>query len=352
MKPPTAFLSHSSADRATALHLTERLRNEGVEVWIDTEQIGLGDSIPARISAGLQEADIILVLISESFVKSSWCRAEYEPLLVREIEDGRTWIVPLRLDDAPIPPFLAAKRYLDLRAPHRVDLDELAGTIRRAHSAKAVSRMLPPDPPTSEGSALGLIIGSILDDFPVAALSDEKRLSGNSLVDLYRAVTRLVEQFQHLCDELLVALGSSGLADQSRWDDRWSHVASVNRKLIALAADMREIATHIASMLAKSSTLRRRLLDTSQLCVAVADMEGEFLYVTLGVPSDIPPDLERIHFSGLPVPDSWSSWVPDRSGKDITAARAKLDAYVRDLRSAIAKALVARPGEEITDGPA
>lgn len=344
MKPPTAFLSHSSADQATAQHLTQRLRNEGIEVWIDTEQIGLGESIPARISAGLQETDIILVLVSESFVRSSWCRAEYEPLLIREIEDDRTWVVPLILDDTPMPPLLATKRYLDLRSPHQVDLDELAWTIRRAHSVKEISRMVSTSPPTFEGSALGLIIGSILDDFPVARLSDQDRLSGNSLVDLYRAVERLVEQYQRLCDELLRVLHPSRLSDELSWDG-WVEVEPINRKLIALAADMREIATHIGTMLSNGSMLRERLRRVSQLCVAVADMEGMFLYLTLGLPSDVPPDLERIHFVGLPVPDAPGTYEPAESIEGITGVRAKLDGYVRELRSAIAEALIEPPND-------
>jgi hypothetical protein len=131
MSRPLAFLSHSSADKQLARGIADALRSGGVEVWIDDEQIGFGDSIPRRIEDGLARSDVLLVLVSESFKQSSWCRAEYEPALVREIEQGTTTVIPLRLDGAELPLLLAAKRYVDLRTGD-ADLQLL---IRSLHSA-------------------------------------------------------------------------------------------------------------------------------------------------------------------------------------------------------------------------
>ena len=47
------FLSHSSKDKEVVRPLAERLRGDGVRVWNDEWEIKPGDSIPARIEAGL-----------------------------------------------------------------------------------------------------------------------------------------------------------------------------------------------------------------------------------------------------------------------------------------------------------
>src|ERR1039458_2164229 len=132
MTKPLAFLSHSSEDKILAQELTLELRARGVEVWIDDEQIGFGDSIPGKISDGLQHADVILLLVSPSFLASSWCRAEYEPLMAQEIQSGRTTVIPLRLNRCEMPALLQGKRYLDVEKSQRFrkfDLDDLAKQI-------------------------------------------------------------------------------------------------------------------------------------------------------------------------------------------------------------------------------
>ena len=86
MSKGLAFISHSSRDKPTAAKLAEQLRLRDVDVWIDHERIKFGDSVSTTISDGLSTCDVILVLISSNFVESSWCRAEYESLLSKEIK--------------------------------------------------------------------------------------------------------------------------------------------------------------------------------------------------------------------------------------------------------------------------
>jgi hypothetical protein len=193
---------------------------------------------------------------------------------------------------------------------------------------------------------LALIIGSTLDEFPVAALDDDQLLSGHRLVDLYRAVATLVTRFQEICDEVipLLALARSGL----REDGAWEQVETANRRLLGTAEDMRAAAQQIAAMLDRASNLRRRLLDVSKICVGISDMEFEWLELTLGVPVDLPsaghPWLDHggMGWHGRlwapVVRDSRSSWGPRGSLEDLRRTQARLDAYLRDLRAAVARA--------------
>jgi TIR domain len=338
------FISHSSGEHDVALQLAGRLRELGVDVWIDSEQIQLGESIPGQISKGLEETDLILVLVSRRLKQSAWCRAEYEPLLSREIEDERTIVIPILLEDVSAPPLLAAKRYFDLRAGPDQDLTELVEAIEWGAQERRVLRLLP-KAVSDEGSALGLIVSSTLNEFPVKALSDERRLSGHNLVDLYRAVEQLVERFQVACDEVLplLALDRSGLRDPAQWP----RIDSVNRRLVEVAASMRRIATHIEEILARDSRLRKRLVEISRLCLGVSDIEFEWLELTLGVPTDLDEDrhpwVDETWHGRLwkpVVPDDPSRHFPDpRERHALIRTRAELDSYLEDLREATSTVL-------------
>jgi hypothetical protein len=48
------FLSHSSKDTPVVLELAQRLRKDGLRVWLDQWEIKPGDSIPAKIEHGLE----------------------------------------------------------------------------------------------------------------------------------------------------------------------------------------------------------------------------------------------------------------------------------------------------------
>src|SRR5262249_15617652 len=116
---PLAFISHSSKDKPVALGLAAELRQLQVGVWIDSERIKYGQCIPQAIEDGLAQSDCILVLVSQSFVESRWCRAEYEPLLMAEIELGDILVIPVLIGDCEIPLLLKRKSYCDLRVDER-----------------------------------------------------------------------------------------------------------------------------------------------------------------------------------------------------------------------------------------
>jgi hypothetical protein len=219
MRKPVAFISHSSNDKPLARSLTAALRESAVDAWIDEEQVRFGDSIPAAIERGLSSADAILVLVSRSFVESSWCRAEYEPLLAKEIERRRTIVIPVRLDEAAVPTLLSAKRYVDLRRGIQPDsIEELATTIRDMAGMTRVYHLLPERKSrSSSGTALGLILGSILKEFPVDRLAREDTLDGRSVLDLYRAVEALIDRFQSLFEELVAVLSEAAYGREHQW---------------------------------------------------------------------------------------------------------------------------------------
>ncbi|MGD0946970.1 MAG: toll/interleukin-1 receptor domain-containing protein [Candidatus Binatia bacterium] len=53
------FLSHSAKDKAVVRAIAERLRADGLRVWLDDWEIRPGDSIPAKIEDGLEHSRVL-----------------------------------------------------------------------------------------------------------------------------------------------------------------------------------------------------------------------------------------------------------------------------------------------------
>lgn len=165
-KEPIFFISYSSKDRRPAEALANRLRSLGAQVWVDYEQVKLGDPILTRIAEGLSEATALLFLVSQHSGESPWCRKEYETALQREIISGRTAVVPIRLDDSPLPILLNDKRYLrfaDLNQclPELLACAESGGEPTTGLSDRPMPQTLP------SGLLEGLTLLLLLDQFPV-----------------------------------------------------------------------------------------------------------------------------------------------------------------------------------------
>jgi len=58
------FLSQSAKDKAVVRDVAARLKKDGVRVWLDEEQIKPGNSIPAKIEAGLQHSRVPVLATS------------------------------------------------------------------------------------------------------------------------------------------------------------------------------------------------------------------------------------------------------------------------------------------------
>jgi len=62
--PYDVFLSHGAKDKAVVRSLAERLRQDGLKVWFDEWVLKPGDSIPAKIEAGLEHSRVLVLCMS------------------------------------------------------------------------------------------------------------------------------------------------------------------------------------------------------------------------------------------------------------------------------------------------
>jgi TIR domain len=83
------FICHAHADKhSVAWPLAELLRERGVPVWLDVNELAIGVRLRSAIDAALAACDMAVVILSPAFYRSSWA-AEYEfdGLLNRHLRD-------------------------------------------------------------------------------------------------------------------------------------------------------------------------------------------------------------------------------------------------------------------------
>ena len=117
--PYDVFLSHSAKDKAVVRPLAERLRQDGLKVWFDEWVLKPGDSIPAKIEAGLEHSRVLVLCMSAHAFGSDWAQLEAGTFRFRDPLNQERRFIPLRLDDAPIKGSLAQFLYINWRPADR-----------------------------------------------------------------------------------------------------------------------------------------------------------------------------------------------------------------------------------------
>lgn len=89
------FISHASEDKElVARPLADLLRSSGVTVWLDENELRLGDSLRAKIDQGLAESRYGVVILSRAFFAKDWPPRELDGLTALE-SSQRKVILPV-----------------------------------------------------------------------------------------------------------------------------------------------------------------------------------------------------------------------------------------------------------------
>lgn len=109
------FISYSHSDELIVNKLAAHLVKNNANVWVDTWELNVGDSIINRVQEAIQESSALLVVLSKASVQSEWCKKELSAGLMRELDEKRVVVLPVLLEDCKIPVFLQEKMYADFR---------------------------------------------------------------------------------------------------------------------------------------------------------------------------------------------------------------------------------------------
>lgn len=129
MNTPYFFMSYSREDTAKQRRIIKELRERGVEIWVDIENLTPGTPTWEReIERAIREAMGIIVLLSPESNNSEWVRRE-----ISFGEQHRKRIFPVLIegdDHTSTPLRLASHQRVDLRTRFEAGLDELADALK------------------------------------------------------------------------------------------------------------------------------------------------------------------------------------------------------------------------------
>lgn len=110
------FLSYSSQDRTWVNRLKEALQQQGLQVWLDQDEIRPGGLFSGALERGLEESKAVAMIVSPEAMESGWVEEEYSRAL--SLAQDRQWplqLIPVILRNAELPGFLATRQWVDFR---------------------------------------------------------------------------------------------------------------------------------------------------------------------------------------------------------------------------------------------
>lgn len=138
-----AFISHSSADKQFVRGLAVDLSAIGIQPWLDEWEILAGESIVEKVGGGIEDADLMIVVLSQRAIESKWVENEWQTKYWAEVNERRVAIIPILLEDCNIPTLLRVKKYVDFRDGYTSALELLTKSIV-GHHKKTMNRRTQP----------------------------------------------------------------------------------------------------------------------------------------------------------------------------------------------------------------
>lgn len=129
---PKVFISHASEDKERfVLEFATKLRNSGIDAWLDKWEMLPGDSLVEKIfEEGLKEAQAVIIVLSNYSVNKPWVKEELNTSIVNKIAKG-TRIIPVVIDQCEVPESLKStlwERIKDLNN-YQDSLDRIIASI-------------------------------------------------------------------------------------------------------------------------------------------------------------------------------------------------------------------------------
>ncbi|MEM7157085.1 MAG: TIR domain-containing protein [Myxococcota bacterium] len=130
-----AFVSYANTDFEPVRCLAEALHKRQLEIFLDEWEILLGEEEGRKKDDGIRGSAHGILALSPQTMTHPWVEAEYAALLEKAVSDRRR-LIPVLVGegDAQLPPFLRARRYVDLRgksgAAYEREVESIALALR------------------------------------------------------------------------------------------------------------------------------------------------------------------------------------------------------------------------------
>ena len=111
------FLCHAHEDKPAVRGVYKRLVTEGVDAWLDEEELLPGQDWDKEIMKALQESDAIIICLSKTSVsREGYVQREIKEALdkARDKPSGTIFVIPAKLNDCEVPIYLKNWQWVDL----------------------------------------------------------------------------------------------------------------------------------------------------------------------------------------------------------------------------------------------
>ncbi len=108
------FVSYAHEDEAWVRVLAENLDRAGRVVFFDRWDVVGGSLLSQRLQQGLESAGAVVLVVSRAAVGKQWWQEEFAAAMARAVA-GVQRLIPVLLDDVPLPPFVASRVWVDFR---------------------------------------------------------------------------------------------------------------------------------------------------------------------------------------------------------------------------------------------
>jgi TIR domain len=158
------FISYSKQERSVAETLAYRLNAFGIELWWDVK-LYAGEDFQDAIAAALDAARIVIVIWSDTAVRSSWVRGEAR----RGMDQNK--LIPIH-----VPQFELAKIPIPFNERHTGNVEDFPAILRAVHELGVKAPL---------ARRIVLVPMRELGEHPIAGGKVELVLSNNSSLGMY-----------------------------------------------------------------------------------------------------------------------------------------------------------------------
>jgi hypothetical protein len=136
------FIVYAREDLNAARKLAEDLKENGFNPWLDVDEITPGQVWQKAVLRSLEESATALVLVSQHLSKKGFVQDELKAALdiLQERQKDVSPVVPVRLDDSPVPERLSHIQWVNLFEENGLGrliagLDKIVKSTQRAATA-------------------------------------------------------------------------------------------------------------------------------------------------------------------------------------------------------------------------
>lgn len=113
------FVSYTGADVDRATWVAEVLEANNYSVTIQAWDFRAGDNFVSKINEALKECEKQILILSENYLKSKWCEAEWTSKLAEQMRLHDRRIIPVKIEQVTLEGLLTAAISSSKRFAHR-----------------------------------------------------------------------------------------------------------------------------------------------------------------------------------------------------------------------------------------